>query len=82
MKMFAELEVHCHLFLTSACKRGERKVSRLPVLPFETNLTRGRVGLRADLKTLEKPLLPMPVIEYRFLDGPTRSLVTILTELY
>jgi len=32
MKMFAELEVHCHLFLTSACKTGERLVSHLPIL--------------------------------------------------
>ena len=27
MKMFAELEVNCHLFLTLACKRSDRQVS-------------------------------------------------------
>ena len=32
MKMFVESEVHCHLFLTSTLKGGERQVSHLPAL--------------------------------------------------
>jgi hypothetical protein len=74
-------------FLTSALDGGEWLDSLPGPLYPRINSHRVRfignwMGPEARLGVMEKSLLPLPGIEPRFLDRPSRSLVAIPTDLY